>query len=69
MDKGFRIIRDPWGNFSAEGFFPRDGMQWFKSATGFKSEAEARQWVYDQQAKDREEADDKSPWRPASVSL
>ena len=65
MPEGYRIIRDGPNSFSVEGFFRRNGQQRFSSASGFKSEADARQWVYDQQAKDREEADDKPPWRPA----
>lgn len=54
MAEGYRIIREGPGSFSVEGFFRRNGEQRFSAASGFKSEAEARQWVYNQQAKDRE---------------
>ena len=50
MADGYRVIRNGPENFSVEGFFRKDGVQSFKAANGFPSEAAARQWVYDQLA-------------------
>ena len=51
---GYQIIQNGAEDFSVEGFFRQDdGSQSFRSAKGFPSEAAARQWVRDQQAKGR----------------
>jgi hypothetical protein len=50
MTHGYQIIRDGPDSFSIEGFFNSGGEQRFISANGFKTEAEARKWVYNQQA-------------------
>jgi len=49
---GYRVIRHGPEDFSVEGVFRQDGVQRFRAANGFPSEAAERQWVYDQQAKD-----------------
>ena len=49
---GYRVIRHGPEDFSVEGVFQKDGSQRFRAVNGFPSEAAARQWVYDQQAKD-----------------
>ena len=51
----YRVITDPDGTFSAEGFLREDQVRQYRSANGLCSEAEARQWVYQQQAQDRRE--------------
>jgi hypothetical protein len=56
MEQGFKIIREGPSSFSVEGFF-RDGpMQQFRAVSGFKTEVEARKWVYDQRVRDDEAA-------------
>lgn len=50
MANGYQIIRDGPDSFLVEGFFRCDGEQRFTSANGFKTEAEARKWIYNRQA-------------------
>ena len=53
MGGGYKIIRQG-ATFSVEGFFRNGNTQRFSAASGFKTEAEARAWVYEQQAKNSE---------------
>jgi hypothetical protein len=50
MVDGYRVIRNGPEDFSVEGFFHQDGLERFRGANGFPSEAAARQWVNDQLA-------------------
>lgn len=53
QNSGYRIIRDSPGRYSVEGFFRHGSEERFSSASEFKTEAEARQWVYHRQAEER----------------
>ena len=55
MDRGFKIVREG-ASFTVEGFFQHGKTQRFRSASGFKSEAEARQWAHSQQVKEMDQA-------------
>jgi hypothetical protein len=51
-EDGYRIIQNGPDSFLVEGYFRRDGQQQFVSASGFKTETEARKWVYEQQVRE-----------------
>ena len=51
-EQDYKIIKEGPASYMVEGFFRNGAMQRFRSASGFKTEADARQWAYDQQAKD-----------------
>jgi hypothetical protein len=47
----YQIIQNGPDSFLVEGYFRRDGQQQFVSASGFRTETEARKWVYEQQTR------------------
>jgi hypothetical protein len=68
LKAGYKVVRYGPGSFAVEGFPGSGNTQRFRSASGFRTEAEARQWVYDQQIKDAEldakHADGEVPYIP-----
>jgi hypothetical protein len=52
MKQGYKVIQASPASYTVEGFFRKGPSQRFRSVNGSKTAAEARQWVYDQQAKD-----------------
>jgi hypothetical protein len=54
MEPGYKIRREGAASYSVEAFFRYGPVQRFSAMSGFKTEAEARQWVCDQRAPDDE---------------
>ena len=53
MEPGYKIRREGAASYSVEAFFRYGPVQRFSAMSGFKTEAEARQWgVRDQRAPD-----------------
>jgi hypothetical protein len=51
-EQGYKIVQAGPSSYSVEGFFRDGNVQRLRSASRFRTEADARQWIYDQQIKE-----------------
>jgi hypothetical protein len=51
----YSVTKDVDGSFGADGVLHDDAVRQFRSVSGLATEEAARQWVYEQQARDAAE--------------